>query len=40
MAYTNLQRDSMKESIGTILGMYDHEESETNRLKTFSIYFR
>ena len=40
MAYTNLQKDSIKESIGTILGMYDHEESETNRLKTFSIYFR
>ena len=40
MAYTNLQRDSMKESIGTVLGMYDHEESETSRQKTFSIYFR
>ena len=39
-AYTNLQRDSMKESIGTVLGMYDHEESETSRHKTFSIYFR
>lgn len=40
IAYTNQTRDSIKETIGSILGMYDHEEGEGHRHKTFSIYMR
>lgn len=37
-AYTNIEKDSIKEAIGTILGMYDHEESASFQKKGFAAF--
>lgn len=37
-AYTNIEKDSIKEAIGTVLGMYDHEESASFQKKGFAAF--